>query len=330
MRILVSGGAGFIGSHLVERLLKDGHDVFVVDKSSTNIRRNLPQAERLTVICNDINRINDLRDVRNIDQVVHLAAMADIVPSIENPTEYHYANVDGTVQVLEFARKQDVKRFVYAASASCYGDRPKVPTVEADPIDCKYPYALTKYVGEQYALHWGKLYALPVVSLRFFNVFGPRSRTTGAYGAVFGVFLAQKLKNKPFTVVGDGSQSRDFVFVTDVVNAICLALQSRKSGEVYNIGSGQHTSINSLVNHLKGTCGIEHVPKRPGEPQITCAQITKANRDLGYLPQIDFKHGVEMMLENIEYWREAPLWNRELIADATAKWFQHMGDKNAH
>ena len=333
MNVLVTGGAGFIGSHLVDHLLKDGHEVTVIDISSDNIGRNLNLHDNLRFICDDVNNINTL-DIGDIDAVVHLAALADIVPSIEEPLKYHHANVDGTVAVLEFARKNNVKKFIYAGSGSCYGDKPKVPTQETDPIDCKYPYALTKWIGEQYVFHWHKVYGIPVISLRFFNVYGPRSRTTGAYGAVFGVFLAQKIKGKPFTVVGNGSQSRDFIYVSDVARAIILAIHSDKKGEVYNIGSGTHVSINSLVNLLRTTNGIErnvvNLPERPGEPQITMAWTDKAATQLNFRPQIDFKRGVGIMLDNIDYWKDAPVWDEASIKDATSKWFETMGENNAN
>ena len=154
-----------------------------------------------------------------IDWVFHLAALADIVPSMENPAKYHQANVDGTVAVLEASRYAGVKRFVYSASSSCYGIPDQVPTLETSPIRPMYPYALTKNLGEQCVMHWNQVYQMPCMSLRLFNVYGPRSRTSGTYGAVFGVFLAQKLAGRPFTVVGDGEQTRDFTFVTDVVEA---------------------------------------------------------------------------------------------------------------
>ena len=325
MKILVTGGAGFIGSHLVEKLLKDGHEVTVIDISWVNIENNLNAHSNLKIINADVNNINDTKyDHLDGDYVVHLAALADIVPSIENPTEYHRANVDGTQAILEWSRKRGVKKFIYAASGSCYGDKPPVPTKESDPINCKYPYALTKWMGEQYALHYQKVYGLPVISLRLFNVYGPRSRTTGAYGAVFGVFLAQKLADKPYTVVGSGSQSRDFIYVSDVVDLMVTALMSDKQGEVYNVGSGGHTSINNLVNLLGRINGVDHLPDRPGEPNITLAWIAKAQEHFRFTTKVDFKTGVQKMLDNIEYWKDAPVWTRGSIAEATKTWFEKV------
>ena len=188
-----------------------------------------------------------------------------------------------------------------------------------------YPYALTKYVGEQYVLHWSQLYNLPCVSLRFFNVYGPRSRTSGTYGAVFGVFLAQKLAGKPFTVVGDGTQTRDFTFVTDVVEALMAAAKSSLSGKVFNVGSGSTYSINRLVELLGNEAGVVHVPRRPGEPDCTLADISRIKTELGWSPRVSLEEGVKVLLENINYWRAAPVWDEKSIADATRDWFKYLG-----
>ena len=334
MNVLVTGGAGFIGSHLVDRLIKDGHQVTVVDKSKANIRRNLgvedagfDRAGLRTYHC-DINDIHSLSNLGQFDWIVHCAAMADIVPSIENPVEYHNSNVNGTVSVLEFAKKHPIKKFIYVASSSCYGNTAKVPTQETEKIDCKYPYALSKWIGEEYVMHWARVYGLPAISLRLFNVYGPRSRTTGAYGAVFGVFLKQKLDGKPYTVVGSGSQSRDFIYVDDVVDAFILALNSDKKGQVYNVGTGQHVSIRNLINLLGSTNGIEYSPERPGEPDITMAWTAKIQQDLRFFPKTTFQQGVKKMLEHIKDYADAPLWTKEKINVATKVWFERLGDQN--
>jgi len=172
-------------------------------------------------------------------------------------------------------------------------------------------------------MHWGKVYKLPVVSLRLFNVFGPRSRTSGTYGAVFGVFLAQKLNNLPYTVVGDGAQTRDFTFVADVVNACIIAASSDLCNEVLNVGSGQTHSINKLVELLEGD--VVYIPKRPGEPDRTHADIAKVRSLLGWEPEVSFEEGVNILLENIDYWREAPVWTPETISVATMDWFNYLG-----
>ena len=329
MRTLVTGGAGFIGSHLVDRLLADGHGVTVIDNYSTGRPQNLDHVpstcqDRLTLIEADVANLETIRPAfEDVDWVFHLAALADIVPSIQQPLAYYRANVDGTVSVLEAARQAGVKRFLYTASSSCYGIPDAYPTPEDAPIRPQYPYALTKWLGEQTALHWHHVYDLPVTSLRLFNVYGPRSRTSGTYGAVFGVFLAQKLAGKPFTVVGDGQQTRDFTFVTDVANAFVTAAQSDCPGYVFNVGSGGHYSVNELVQHLGGE--TVHIPKRPGEPDCTFADTTRIRTHLNWSPRVPFADGVAQMLAHIDYWREAPVWTPDSISDATRDWFRHLG-----
>ncbi|HWW85692.1 MAG TPA: NAD-dependent epimerase/dehydratase family protein, partial [Vicinamibacterales bacterium] len=235
------------------------------------------------------------------------------------------SNVDGSVAVLEAARQAGVKRFLYTASGSCYGLPEQFPTPETAPIRPQYPYALTKYLGELCALHWAEIYKMPVVSLRLFNVYGPRSRTSGTYGAVFGVFLAQKLHNQPLTVVGDGTQTRDFTFVTDVVDAFLTAARSEVSGQIFNVGSANTYSVNRLVELIGGD--VVHIPKRPGEPDCTFADIGKIQRVLGWTPRVSLERGVEVMLENIDYWREAPVWNPTTIAHATKEWFEYLSPR---
>tara|TARA_Y100000588_G_C13937974_1_gene788758 strand:- start:71 stop:664 length:594 start_codon:yes stop_codon:yes gene_type:complete len=189
-----------------------------------------------------------------------------------------------------------------------------------------YPYALTKYLGEQYALHWDQVYGMPCVSLRFFNVYGPRARTSGTYGAVFGVFLAQKLAGKPFTVVGDGTQTRDFTFVSDVVESLVRASESDVRGEVFNVGSGDTYTINRLVSILGGD--VVNLPKRPGEPDCTFADTTKITQALDWHPKVRFEEGVQVMVDNIENWRESPVWDTASITDATKDWFNYLGGKS--
>jgi len=327
-RCLVTGGAGFIGSNLVEELVRQGYDVTVLDNFSTgrpDNLRNFSSNSNLKIINVDIADFSEIQQYfENIDWVFHLAALADIVPSIVHPLTYHHSNVDGTIAVLEAARKANVKRFVYAGSSSCYGIPNIYPTPETAQIRPMYPYALTKYLGEQYVLHWNKIYQLPCISLRLFNVYGPRARTTGTYGAVFGVFLAQKLAGKPFTVVGDGTQTRDFTYVTDVADAFIKAAESDISGEVFNVGSGGTYSVNDLVSYLGGP--VEYIPRRPGEPDCTFADISKISHQLGWAPKISFKNGVKKMLEHIDEWRDAPVWDKETIAEATKDWFKYLGE----
>jgi UDP-glucose 4-epimerase len=328
MKAVVTGGAGFIGSHLVDRLLQDGHEVVVLDNFSTgrpDNLRHLSGERRLRVVEADIQDRERLQMcLQGADWVFHLAALADIVPSVENPEAYFRANVDGTFAVLEAVRLcASVRKFVYAASSSCYGIAQVYPTPETAAIRPQYPYALTKNLGEQLVLHWGQLYRIPVLSLRLFNVYGPRSRTSGAYGAVFGVFLAQKLAGQPFTVVGDGEQTRDFVFVTDVAEAFVRAAQSGLRDEVFNVGSGGTYAINQLVSLLGGE--VVHLPKRPGEPDCTFADTAKIGTLLGWSPRVSFPAGVAKVLEQIDYWKDAPVWTPDGIRQATEAWFELLG-----
>lgn len=327
MNVLITGGAGFIGSHLVDECLRRGHKVDVIDDLSIGRIENLAAHARDVRFKFHRADIADLEKVlplfSGIDWVFHLAARADIVPSIQMPMTYHHANVDGTVAALEASRLKEVSRFVYAASSSCYGIPTQYPTPETAAVDVRYPYALTKHVGEQYLLHWARVYQLPAISLRFFNVFGPRARTSGTYGAVFGVFLAQKRNGKPLTVVGDGTQTRDFTFVTDAVEALLAAAESKISGDVFNVGSGGSYSVNRLVELLGGG-EIEYVPKRPGEPDCTFADITKIRRVLGWSPKIKFEDGVRLLCEQLDTWKNAPVWTKETIAEATRDWFKYL------
>jgi len=323
---IVTGGCGFIGSHLADNLIKLNFEVVVIDNLSVGRRENishLNENSQFTFVDADISNFDLIEPIfRGADLVFHLAALADIVPSIENPTEYYKSNVNGTFNVLQACRKHKVKKIIYAGSSSCYGIPDEYPTKEIASIRPEYPYALTKNLGEQLVMHWCKLYNLPAISLRFFNVYGPRARTSGTYGAVFGVFLAQKLANKPFTVVGDGNQTRDFTFVSDVVNAIIAAAESDLSGEVINIGSNNTYSINRLVELLGGE--ITYIPKRPGEPDCTWADITKATQLLDWEPKVSLEEGVDILLNNMEYWADAPLWDESSIAKATKSWFKYL------
>jgi len=329
MKTLVTGGCGFIGSHLAEQLLSQGHDVVILDNLSCGRLANISSFEnhpKLRMVTADIVKREQIVEAFiGIDWVFHLAGIADIVPSIEQPEAYFENNVLSTLNVLQCARDAGVKRLVYAASSSSYGIPGQYPTPETSPIQPQYPYALTKYMGEELVLHWAQVYKLPAMSLRLFNVYGPRSRTTGAYGAVFGVFLAQKLNGRPYTVVGDGEQTRDFTYVTDVANAFVHAAQSQVSGEAINVGSGNHYSVNYLVSLLGGE--KVHIPKRPGEPECTFADTAKIRRLLNWAPQVSFEQGVRNMLDMIENWRDAPVWNPTSIDRATTAWFKYLDPK---
>ena len=330
---VITGGAGFIGSHLVDTILgSTDRAVRVIDNFATGSRKNLAHQEanpRLEVIEADLaDRGRTQGLFEGAERVFHLAALADIVPSIEHPDAYFRANVDGTFHAVREAVRAGVKRFVYAASSTCYGFPETYPTPEGAPISPQYPYALTKYLGEVIAIHWAQVYKLPAVSLRMFNVYGPRARTSGTYGAVFGVFLAQMLADEPVTIVGDGNQTRDFTFVSDVAAAFLTAAASNRVGEIYNVGSGGTYSINHLVE-LLGARNKIHIPKRPGEPDCTFADIRNIKRDLGWCAKVSFQDGVKIMLDSIEYWRDAPVWTPNKISEATEGWFKYLGSQSA-
>jgi len=332
VKALVTGGGGFIGSHLTERLLNLGYEVGALDLSGAPYRNldHITENRHLNYFCTNIGRSNShetivkLLKIYNIDYIFHLAGMADVVPSINKPIDYFNANVAGTINVLEAARQAGIDKFVYASSSSVYGtpNSKDIPTSETAPIRPQYPYAETKYQGERWVSHYNQVYGLPTVSLRLFNVYGPRARTTGAYGAVFGTFMAQKINGQPFTVVGDGRQSRDFVFVTDVCDAFVKAAKSSVSGEVFNVGSGRPQSILRIAELLGGP--IVHIPKRPGEPDITCADISKIERMLNWSPTVPFETGVKIMIDNIDYYKDAPVWTPETIKEVTKDWFEFL------
>jgi UDP-glucose 4-epimerase len=322
---VVTGGAGFIGSHMVDLLVARGYAVHVIDNLVGGREANIAQHKSnpdVVFAASDIRSYEPGNTLfEGVDYVFHFAGIGDIVPSIERPMEYMSVNVQGTVHMLECARAAGAKKFVYAASSSCYGIA-ATPTREDHPITPLYPYALSKFQGEQAAFHWHKVYRLPVNAIRIFNAYGTRSRTSGAYGAVFGVFLKQKLAGKPFTVVGDGTQTRDFLYATDVAEAFLLAAESDRTGEVWNLGAGDPQSVNRLVELLGGP--VVHIPKRPGEPDCTWADIGKLRHELGWSQKVSFEDGVNRILAEIDYWRDAPLWDPDSIAKATSGWFKAM------
>tara|TARA_B100000579_G_C22835126_1_gene858264 strand:- start:1282 stop:2289 length:1008 start_codon:yes stop_codon:yes gene_type:complete len=328
-KVLITGGAGFIGSHTAEKFLKNNFKVIVLDNLSggnlININ-HLKKSKDFKFIKIDILNFKKLKKLKkiieNCSYILHFAGVGDIVPSIKNPIKYFQNNVQGTINILNLCNSKKIKKFVYAASSSCYG-KAKIPTNEKHKINPLYPYAMSKYQGEQICFHWSKVYNLPVNSIRIFNAYGTRSRTTGAYGAVFGIFLKQILSRKPLTVVKDGNQKRDFIFVTDVANAFFKATITKKNNRIWNLGSGRPKSVKNLIKILNQK-KITWIPKRPGEPKITHANISKIKKDLNWKPKVSFKTGVSIILKNIDYWKNAPLWDKNKIKKETKLWFKYL------
>ena len=328
MKSLITGGAGFIGSNLVDQLVKKGHKVIVLDNFSTGRRSNLTQhtKKNVKIIKIDISENKKLdKYFKGVHYVFHLAGLADIVPSIENPHKYFKSNVIGTMNVVQATKNTKIKKFIYAASASCYGIPNKFPTNENEEIKTMYPYAFAKWQAEEVVMHWAKVYDFPAISLRFFNTYGPRSRTSGAYGAVFGVFLAQKLANKPLTIVGNGNQTRDFIHVNDLVSAIIKAALSKKVKKIYNVGGGKEVTVNKIAKLLGGR--KVSIPKRPGEPDRSLADISKIKRDLNWKPKIKIEDGIRDLLSKIHHWKDAPVWTPKSIKNATKIWFKLLRKK---
>jgi len=326
-KAVVTGGAGFIGSHMVELLLNKGFHVIAIDDMSNG------QVDNVDIFKKNKNYEFHKLDIsksltgktglfKGVKYVFHLAALADIVPSIEKPMKYFKSNVTGTINILEACRKNNIEKIIYSASSSCYGIPDKYPTSEKAEIRPQYPYALTKYIGEEMVMHWNKIYKIPALSLRYFNVYGTRARSNNTYGAVFKVFLKQKLEKHPLTIIGDGKQTRDFTYVTDIVKSNLIAAKSDINGEIFNVGTGKPQSINYLAELIGGE--TIHIPKRPGEPDSTHADITKIKKMLRWKPLVSFEEGVQTMIDNIDYWKDAPLFTVKKIEKATKDWFKYL------
>ena len=324
MKIVITGGAGFIGSHLAEFLIKKKHQIVIIDNLSTGRIENIKSFKKKVKFVNaDISKKGRwMQNFKNTQVVFHFAALADIVPSIKDPYTYFQSNVVGTENVANSCVINNVKKIIYAASSSCYGIPKNYPTSEKESIKPQYPYALTKNIGEQILIHYGKIYGFQVTSMRLFNVYGTRSRTSGTYGAMFGVFLAQKLKNKPLTVVGDGHQKRDFTYISDVVLAFYKCIRLKKNFQIFNVGTGKPISINNIVKLLN--CKSTNIPKRPGEPDQTNANIGKIKKELKWYPKISINAGINKLLRDIDYWNKAPVWTPKTIKIATKEWFKYL------
>jgi len=309
--MLVTGGAGFIGSHLVERLLADGHGVRVLDNFSTGSLANLPFApsvgSRLEIVEGDIRDLATVeRVVTGAEVIFHQAAMRSVPRSVNDPLGANEHNVTGTLNVLEAARRRGVRRVVYASSSSVYGARPELPKREDQAPAPVSPYAVSKAAGEQYAAVWSRLYGVETVGLRYFNVFGPRQDPASEYAAVIPRFILWGLRGEPLEVHGDGSQSRDFTYVDNAVEANLLAARAEGvAGEVFNVGCGQRTSLLQIIDRMEHLLGRRlarrHTPPRPGDVPHTLADVDRAKRLLGYTPLVGFDEGFQ---RTVEFFRE--------------------------
>ncbi len=304
---LVTGGAGFIGSHLVERLLADGHRVRVLDDFSTGSMANLPFADRhrnaLEIVRGDIRDLATVkRATAGAATIFHQAAMRSVPRSVDDPLGANASNVNGTLHVLEAARRAGIRRVVYASSSSVYGDRPDLPKREDQPPAPISPYAVSKAAGEQYAAVWTQLYGVETVGLRYFNVFGPRQDPKSEYAAVIPRFILWGLRGEPLEVHGDGTQSRDFTYIDNVVEANVLAATAEGAGgQVVNVGCGDRVSLLAIIGKLEALLGRpvqrRHSPVRAGDVPHTLADISKAKRVLGYSPLVGFDEGFRRTVE---------------------------------
>jgi UDP-glucose 4-epimerase len=286
-KAIVTGGAGFIGSNLVDKLIDMGVEVHIIDDLSTGFEKNInPKAIFHKIDISTLEPDQNYYQFKNTDVIFHCAALARVQPSIEDPIPFDNVNVSGTLRMLKLAHNLGVKRFIYSASSSCYGNNKNFPTPETEPTNPLSPYGLQKYIGEQYCKMFSEVYNLDTVSLRYFNVYGERINLEGAYKLVIAIFADQMLKGKPLTIINDGEQRRDFTYVGDVVNANILAAthSERLNGEVFNIGNGDNYSVNELADMFEGEkqYGVEVL-----EPFLTLADYTKAKEILGWKPTGD-------------------------------------------
>ena len=299
LKSVITGGAGFIGSNLTDHLVRIGHKVVVLDNFVSGKKSNLSHHKKknVKIIKIDISKSKNLdKYFKGADYVFHLAALAEIIPSIKNPKKYFKNNVIGTLKVVEAVKNVKIKKLIYAASSSCYGTPKKLPTSEKDRIDLKNPYAVTKYIGEEIIMKYAEMFKMPNISFRFFNVYGPRLNASGQYGAVISNFLSQTKNKKPLTIVGNGKQTRDFIHVDDLANAFIKVLKSKHTNKIYNLGSGKKTSINYIASIFNGK--KKFIANRPGEPKDSLANISKLKKDLKWRPKISIETGITKLIRN--------------------------------
>ena len=304
MRYLVTGGAGFVGSHVVDELLRRGHSVVVLDDLSTGSEENVACVR--SKIDLRVGTITDLATVQSacvgVDYVVHLAARTSVPKSVKDPLETNYVNIDGTLNVLVAARDAKARRIVYAASSSAYGETPTLPKTEAMAAAPISPYGVTKFVGELYAQVFGRVYGLENASVRYFNVFGPRQDPTSQYSGVLSRFMLAVLKGEPLVIYGDGEQSRDFTYVDNVVDETLRACEtSGASGKVFNGGTGARITLNEVAKLLEKVTGkkiqARYEPPRAGDILHSQADISLARQVLGYEPRVLFEEGLKRTWE---------------------------------
>lgn len=321
-KCIVTGGCGFIGSHLVDHLISKNFKVIVLDNLSTGRMKNLNKRAEFHKV--DLSRYGHWKKYfKDVKYVFHLAGLAELVSSIKNYDKYYYSNIAASFNVFQASKENNCKKIIYTASSTCYGKPKKYPTPENEKINTLHPYAVTKFLGEEVLTRFGKIFNIPVVSARLFNVYGPRVRGTKGYGAVFTVFLSQKYHNKPFTVVGSGKQKRDFTYIEDIVTALFKLATNRKVlNGIYNIGSGKSVSVNKIVEYLGGK--KISIPKRPGEPDMTFANISKIKKKINWSPKYGIKDGIKIMLANIEDYKKQPLWDKKKIKVVTSDRFKFL------
>ena len=304
MKVLVTGGAGFIGSNLVERLIREGMTVRVLDNFSTGRQENLETvASRIELIEGDICDFGVIREaMRGVEVVFHEAALCSVARSVENPQKTNTVNIDGTLNVLVAARDEKIRRVVYASSSSVYGNNPTLPKQETQTPAPASPYAVTKLAGELYCRTFYQLFGLETIALRYFNVFGPRQVRDSPYAAVMPKFIHALMRGEPPIIFGDGNQSRDFSYIDNVVEANILAMKAKTGfGEAFNIACGQRTTVTQVANQLTQLLGVKvqpiHRESRPGDVRHSLADIAKAEKLLGYRPCTDFPVGLGYTVE---------------------------------
>ena len=299
LKSVITGGAGFIGSNLTDHLISIGHKVIVLDNFVSGKKSNLARHKKkdLKIINIDISKEKSLvKYFKGADYVFHLAALAQVIPSMKNPKKYYKNNVIGTLNVVEAAKKVKIKKLIYAASSSCYGTPKKLPTSEKDNIDLKHPYAITKFIGEEIVMRYASMFKMPNISLRFFNVYGPRLDVLSQYSAVIGNFISQTKNKKPLTIVGDGKQTRDFIHVDDLVGALLKLIKSKSVNKIFNLGSGKRTSINTIAKIFGGK--KKFIPLRSGEVKNSQASILKIKKEINWKPQIPIQEGIKKLLKS--------------------------------